>query len=160
MIKGPFVHKKSQENFERRVHKRVIKVWDADVAVVERWLHFLRVHCMDGVTMRAEIYRHFPLSIGSTLLAASTSQLRSVPEGARPSDDATLRASDPESDQVVKLAKAIIEEEIAKQDAEDGLALDQIQQASGSEQQEQNDGASSVTGEQTVPEDQADRKEQ
>jgi small subunit ribosomal protein S10 len=158
------VHKKSQENFERRVHKRVIKVWDADVAVVERWLHFLRVHCMDGVTMRAEIYRHFPLSIGSTLLAASTSQLRSVPEGASSSDDATVRASDPESDQVVKLAKAIIEEEIAKQDAEDRLLTEQIEQGrsttEGEQEQEQGDGASPSSEEQTISDKEADKKEQ
>lgn len=55
--KGPFVHKKSQENFERRTHKRVIKVWDADAQVVDRWLEFLRIHAMAGVGMRAEVYR-------------------------------------------------------------------------------------------------------
>ncbi|UZJ51881.1 hypothetical protein CBS101457_001201 [Exobasidium rhododendri] len=117
--KGPFVHKKSQENFQRRVHKRLIKVWDADIEVVDRWLHFLRINCMEGVGMRAEIYRYFPLSIGSTLLAASTSQLRSLPEGSAEGDDATLRASEADSDQVARLARAIIEEEVAKQDAED-----------------------------------------
>jgi small subunit ribosomal protein S10 len=162
VLKGPFVHKKSQENFERRIHKRVIKVWDADVAVVERWLHFLRVHCMNGVMMRAEIYRHFPLSIGSTLLAASTSQLRQVPEGSQELDDSTVRASDQGSDQVVKLAKAIIEEEIAKQDAEDGLRVQQIQSASESDadvpgQKEQQEQAKEVanieetTGQPTAP---------
>ncbi|PWN36014.1 ribosomal protein S10, partial [Meira miltonrushii] len=56
--KGPFVHKKSQENFERRTNRRLIKVWDADVEVVEKWLHFLRIHAMEGVGMRAEVFRH------------------------------------------------------------------------------------------------------
>lgn len=119
VLKGPFVHKKSQENFQRRVHKRVIKVWDADIEVVDRWLHFLRIHSMGGVGMRAEIYRNLPLSIGATLLAASTSQLRSIPDDAQNADDTTMRASESDSEQVSKLARAIIQEEIAKQDAED-----------------------------------------
>jgi len=55
--KGPFVHKKSQENFERRTHKRVIKVWDSNPEVVERWLTFLRIHAMEGVGMRVELFR-------------------------------------------------------------------------------------------------------
>jgi len=80
---------------------------------------------MDGVGMRAEVYRNFPLSIGSTLLTASTSQLRSVPEGSQGKEDSTLRASEADSDQVARLAKAIIEEEVAKQDAED--AAEQLQ---------------------------------
>lgn len=125
--KGPFVHKKSQENFQRRVHKRVIKVWDSEVKVVEKWLHFLRIHCMNGIGMRVEVYRHFPLSIGSTLLAASTSQLRAVTEEVtRDSDNATIRASDPESSQVMKMARAIIDQEVAKQDAEDAALRQQI----------------------------------
>lgn len=55
--KGPFVHKKSQENFQRRTHKRVIKVWDADQKVLDRWLTFLRIHAMEGVGMRVELFR-------------------------------------------------------------------------------------------------------
>lgn len=135
--KGPFVHKKSQENFQRRVHKRVIKVWDAEVEVVEKWLQFLRIHCMDGIGMRVEIYRHFPLSIGSTLLAASTSQLRAVPEEARESDNATVRASDSQSGQVRKMAKAIIDEEVARQDVEDATERQQIQEPQESNSQDE-----------------------
>jgi hypothetical protein len=107
----------------------LIKVWDADVEVVERWFQFLRVHCIDGVGMRVEVYRHFPLSIGSTLLDASTSNLRSIPEGLKDGDDATLRASEADSDRVVRLARSIVEDEIAKQDAEETTEK-QIQQPS------------------------------
>lgn len=55
--KSPFVHKKAQENFERRTSRRSIRVWDANEEVVERWLHLLRYHEMPGVGMRAEIFR-------------------------------------------------------------------------------------------------------
>lgn len=55
--KSPFVHKKAQENFERRTHSRCIKLWDANDEVVDRWLQFLRIHAMDGVGMKAELFR-------------------------------------------------------------------------------------------------------
>ena len=134
--RGPFVHKKSQENFERRVHKRVIKVWDADISVVETWLQFLRAHGMDGVGMRAEVYRHLPLSVGASLLAASTSQLRSVAPGQEQGDDATMRASEPDSEKVTRLAKAIIDDEVAKQDAEGTPDQQRIQEGQTGGQQQ------------------------
>lgn len=55
--KGPFVHKEAQENFEKRTSRRSVRVFDANEEVVERWLHYLRVHEMPGVGMRAEIFR-------------------------------------------------------------------------------------------------------
>ena len=55
--KGPFVHKKAQENFTRTTHARVIKVYDSHPHVVERWLHFCRIHAMPGLGQRAEVYR-------------------------------------------------------------------------------------------------------
>jgi len=63
------VHKKSQENFERRVHKRGIKAWDADPEVVERWCSYLRHHAMGGVGMRVTKWERMPLGIGATRLA-------------------------------------------------------------------------------------------
>jgi small subunit ribosomal protein S10 len=55
--KGPFVHKKAQENFTRTTHARVIKVYDSHPHVVERWLYFCRIHAMPGLGQRAEVYR-------------------------------------------------------------------------------------------------------
>lgn len=110
------MHKKSQENFERRTYKRVIKVWDADVEVVEKWLHFLRIHGMAGVGMRAEVFRSVPLSFGAQMLAASTAQLRSVPDGDEgQTTDATLRASEMDAGKISHLAEGIIREEMAQQ---------------------------------------------
>ena len=34
------MHKKSQENFERKVHGPVIKAWDGDGSVVQKWIVF------------------------------------------------------------------------------------------------------------------------
>lgn len=68
VIRSPFAHKKSQENFERKVHKRAIKAWDADQEVVERWVKYLRSHAMGGVGMRVTRWERVPLGIGRTAL--------------------------------------------------------------------------------------------
>lgn len=56
MPKSPFVHKKSQENFQRKEHKRAIKVYDASRASVDLWLRYLKQHAVGGVGVRAEVY--------------------------------------------------------------------------------------------------------
>ena len=53
-----FVHKKSQENFERITLRRLIQIQDGDPEVVEMWLAFLRKHAYYGVGMKANIYEH------------------------------------------------------------------------------------------------------
>jgi len=117
--RGPFVHKKSQENFERRTNRRLIKVWDSDFEVVEKWLQFLRIHAMEGVGMRAEVFRHVPVGFGTQMLAASTAQLRSIPENVSEASDATLRASQADVDKIQQLAKGIVKEELEQQAQDD-----------------------------------------
>ena len=65
VIRSPFAHKKSQENFERKVHKRAIKAWDADPDVVERWILYLRKNAMPGVGMKVTTWERLPLGFGS-----------------------------------------------------------------------------------------------
>jgi small subunit ribosomal protein S10 len=69
VLRSPFVHKKSQENFERRVHKRAIKAWDADPEVIDRWFKYLRRHAMGGVGMRTTKWERMPLGVGQARLA-------------------------------------------------------------------------------------------
>ncbi|KIJ67244.1 hypothetical protein HYDPIDRAFT_25715 [Hydnomerulius pinastri MD-312] len=76
VIRGPFVHKKSQENFERRVHKRVIKAWDADPEVVDRWVRYLRKHQMPGVGIRVTKWERAPLGIGQQIFERTMSKVR------------------------------------------------------------------------------------
>ncbi|KAJ8507913.1 hypothetical protein ONZ45_g9759 [Pleurotus djamor] len=68
--RSPFAHKKSQENFERKVHKRVIKAFDADPEVVERWTRYLRKHALGGVGLRVTKWERMPVGIGASRLAA------------------------------------------------------------------------------------------
>ena len=51
-----FVHKKSQENFERVTFKRLIRIKDAHPETVELWLAFLREHQFYGVGMKANLW--------------------------------------------------------------------------------------------------------
>jgi small subunit ribosomal protein S10 len=67
VIRSPFAHKKSQENFERRVHKRAIKAWDADPEVVEKWIKYVRLHAMGGVGIKVTRWEHMPVGVGQTM---------------------------------------------------------------------------------------------
>ncbi|KAI8059181.1 ribosomal protein S10 domain-containing protein [Gongronella butleri] len=53
VIKSPFVHKKSQENFERKTHKRLLQIKDAHPDVVDRWLRYLTINAPSGIGLRA-----------------------------------------------------------------------------------------------------------
>ncbi|KAG5646781.1 hypothetical protein DXG03_002158 [Asterophora parasitica] len=66
--RSPFAHKKSQENFERRVHKRAIKAWDAHPEAVDRWCRYLRRHALGGVGMRVTRWERHPLGVGKARL--------------------------------------------------------------------------------------------
>ncbi|KAL4072008.1 ribosomal protein S10 domain-containing protein [Scleroderma yunnanense] len=96
VIRGPFVHKKSQENFERRVHKRAIKAWDADPDVVNMWVNYLRKHMMPGIGMRVTRWERAPIGIGQQILQRSMDKLR----------------LDTDADKVKALADQIVQEEL------------------------------------------------
>ncbi|KIW71539.1 ribosomal protein S10 [Phialophora macrospora] len=56
VLKSNFVHKKSQENFERITMKRLITVYDGAPEVVETWLAFVRRWQFYGVGMKANVW--------------------------------------------------------------------------------------------------------
>jgi small subunit ribosomal protein S10 len=58
VIKSHFVHKKSQENFESRTHRRAIKVYDADRDALDLWLRYLKKNSIGGVGMKAYIHEY------------------------------------------------------------------------------------------------------
>jgi small subunit ribosomal protein S10 len=76
VIRGPFAHKKSQENFERKVYKRAIKAWDADPEVIDRWLKYLQMHEMPGMGVRVVRWERVPVGIGKLQLKNVTEQMR------------------------------------------------------------------------------------
>ncbi|KDN39157.1 hypothetical protein K437DRAFT_250888 [Tilletiaria anomala UBC 951] len=66
--KSPFVHKKCQENFWRKTHKRAIKLYDANDETVNRWLQFLRIWAVPGVGMKAQLFRYHEIGVGTRML--------------------------------------------------------------------------------------------
>ena len=74
--RGPFAHKKSQENFERRVHARAIKAFDADAEVVDRWVRYLEAHALPGVGMRVVRWHRLPVGIGREHLREVVGRMR------------------------------------------------------------------------------------
>ena len=64
VLRGPFVHKKYQENFERRTHRRVIKVFDANREIVDLWLRYLKKNGIGGVGMRARVHEFVEFGFG------------------------------------------------------------------------------------------------
>jgi small subunit ribosomal protein S10 len=93
------VHKKSQENFERRVHKRAIKAWDADPEVVERWTKYLESHALGGVGIRIVQWERAQVGVGKARLQNVMDQMR--------------LASITRTDKVKALGEKIIEQETA-----------------------------------------------
>ncbi len=74
--RSPFVHKKSQENFERITHKRLVQIKDGDTEVVERWLAFLADHQFHGVGMKANVFKHEELGVGKRMKGATLEELQ------------------------------------------------------------------------------------
>lgn len=61
--KSNFVHKKSQENFERVTLRRRIQVFDGHPETVQIWLGFLQKYMYHGVGMKANVYEHGGLEV-------------------------------------------------------------------------------------------------
>ncbi|KAH9848198.1 ribosomal protein S10 [Lenzites betulinus] len=99
VIRGPFVHKKSQENFERRTHKRLIKAWDANPEAVDMLVQYLEKHLAAGVGMRAVKWTRAPVGVGRKTLESVMGELRL---------DQQVRA-----EKVKALGEQIVKEELA-----------------------------------------------
>ncbi|GAM40772.1 tryptophanyl-tRNA synthetase [Talaromyces pinophilus] len=66
-----FVHKKSQENFERITLRRLIQIKDGHPETVQLWLAFLRRHAFYGVGMKANVFDFDDLDVGGGLDATA-----------------------------------------------------------------------------------------
>lgn len=63
VIRSPFAHAKSKENFERHTHKRLIRVWDTNPEIVQIWLSYISKHAITGVGMKCNVYQRSGLSL-------------------------------------------------------------------------------------------------
>ncbi|PKC76179.1 ribosomal protein S10 [Rhizophagus irregularis] len=65
--RGPFVHKKSQENFERKTHKRLLTFKDANKNVIDKLLLYLSKNCPPGIGMRVTRWEWEELGVGKRM---------------------------------------------------------------------------------------------
>ncbi|GAB5590492.1 mitochondrial 37S ribosomal protein rsm10 [Umbelopsis nana] len=79
VIRSPFVHKKSQENFERKTHKRLLQIKDAHPEVVQRWLHYLKMNAPAGIGMRATTWEFDNVGVGKTMVEKAKKRHRAAP---------------------------------------------------------------------------------
>ncbi|KAG9076714.1 mitochondrial 37S ribosomal protein rsm10, partial [Ceratobasidium sp. 370] len=76
VLKSPFIFKKAQENFEKKTHKRAVKVWNADKEVVDVWLRYLEEHMMPGIGMRVVRWEREEVGFGERRLGEVIGALR------------------------------------------------------------------------------------
>lgn len=73
---GPFVHKKSQENFWRKTHKRALKLWDADEESLSVCLEYLRTNSIPGVGIRVQQVLYRPVGFSKDYQVKEESELK------------------------------------------------------------------------------------
>jgi small subunit ribosomal protein S10 len=67
VIRSNFVHKKSQENFERVHLRRLIQIQDGDPLAVQCWLGYIQRKQYHGVGMKANLYEQEALGVGARM---------------------------------------------------------------------------------------------
>ncbi|KAM7187744.1 mitochondrial tryptophan--tRNA ligase [Rhypophila sp. PSN 637] len=65
--RSTFVHKKSQENFERITLRRLIQIRDGNPESVQLWLAFLQKHAYFGVGMKANVWEFSGLDVAAKM---------------------------------------------------------------------------------------------
>ena len=75
VLRSNFVHKKSQENFERITYRRLITIMDGHPDTVERWLAFVRKWQFYGVGMKANVWEFSSLDVGAKMDQVYKSQV-------------------------------------------------------------------------------------
>ncbi|KAI1005211.1 hypothetical protein K3495_g3005 [Podosphaera aphanis] len=65
--KAHFIHKKVQENYERKTLRRLVQIKDGDPEVVRLWLGFLRKHAYYGVGMKANVWEFVGIDVAKDM---------------------------------------------------------------------------------------------
>ncbi|OMH80026.1 37S ribosomal protein S10, mitochondrial [Zancudomyces culisetae] len=58
VLKSPFVHKAAMEVFERRTHKRLLQIYDADLEVAKKWIEYIETNIPGGIGMKSRIFEY------------------------------------------------------------------------------------------------------
>jgi small subunit ribosomal protein S10 len=87
-LKGPFVHKKAQENFEKRTHRRVLKIYDTEKEVLDLWLRYLKKNSIGGVGMKAQVWESLEFGY-----AAKEGEMVNLVQGGKKSEEDIEKAA-------------------------------------------------------------------
>lgn len=75
VIKAPFVHAKTKENYQRITHKRLIKAYDATPQVIDLWVSFIRKHSPAGLGIKVQSYQRQSLDFLEELEVVDPAQI-------------------------------------------------------------------------------------
>jgi len=78
--RGNFVHKKSQENFERVTVRRLVQIQDGHPETVALWLAYIQKNRYYGVGMKANVFEHGGLEVGKDMDAEAENIERALGE--------------------------------------------------------------------------------
>ena len=78
--RGNFVHKKSQENFERVTVRRLVQIQDGHPETVALWLAYIQKNRYYGVGMKANVFEHGGLEVGKDMDAEAKKIAQAVGE--------------------------------------------------------------------------------
>lgn len=134
--RSPFVHKKSQENFWRKEHKRAVKVYAANEQIVDAWFGYLRKNAMAGVGMKAQTFVYRPLDWYAKSVSSSTTATTTTTTAAT-GDESAGRATNKKTTSKASAAKkAKAEKELAAGGSQGATDRDTIEQRAKQLEQE------------------------
>ncbi|CAL9730336.1 small ribosomal subunit protein uS10m [Monosporozyma unispora] len=78
VIKSPFVHAKSKENFERFTYKRLLRCWDTNDEVIELLLSYISKYSVAGVGIKCNLFKNEPITMKSWENDDVTKQINNI----------------------------------------------------------------------------------
>lgn len=87
VIRAPFVMAKTKENFERKTHGRIIKIWDSESEVIDVLLAYLKKNSFWGVGLKVNMFTQesvasgekSPIKIGEeSIISSAASSLAGI----------------------------------------------------------------------------------
>lgn len=76
VTRGPFVHDKTKDVFERLTYKRLVQAFNADEKVIDDWITYINQNLPAGINLTVERYTWHPTSSLSTLSSTLRAQLK------------------------------------------------------------------------------------
>ena len=65
--KGPFVHAKTKEVFERQTHHRLIQVFDSNLKDVDVWVNYVNKNLPPGIDLKVTKWEWRPIGFGKDI---------------------------------------------------------------------------------------------